>query len=367
MASAGGKDHATGARGPRLPHVRKGAKPVRVSVVIPCYNAAPFVAETIESVLAQTHPEVEVIVVDDGSTDGSWRVVERYADRILAVRLERNRGGSHARNRGAELATGEFLMFLDADDCIEPHTLRCLVDALRDTSDATAVCPWVRLKQHGGEWVDTPTEIPLPDPAADPLHQWLDSRWAPPCAVLWRRSVYERTGGWDEEVSYNDDGDLMLRSFLHGTRLVIAPCGLARYRFHGAERLSVGSDLASDGKLRSGVRVLDKVRAALADRPDRARYAVPLGIAYRRLAMYGFQNSHTALARDSLRVGAELAGRRAVSHSRLGRLLERLVGLEGKEQLAQLLAARGITTPGRALLLRRQRLQQARAAAPPPD
>jgi glycosyltransferase involved in cell wall biosynthesis len=339
---------------------------VKVSVVIPCYNAAPFVAETLESVLAQTHPDVEIVVVDDGSSDGSWEVVAPYADRILALRLERNRGGSHARNRGAELATGSFLMFLDADDVLEPDTLACLVAALGDTRDATAICRWVRLKERGDQWITVPSEVPLLDPAGDPLRQWLSGRWVPPCAVLWRRGVYDRTGGWDEDISYNDDGDLMLRSFVQGTRLVTAPCGRALYRFHGAERMSVGSDLSSERKLRSGVRVLNKVKAALDERGDRYPYRVPLGVAYRRLALYGFQNAHTSLAREMLRAGHDLAGRRAVSHSRLGRMVERMLGLERKERLAQYLAARGITTPGRALLLRRQRLLDAQKGTPHP-
>jgi glycosyltransferase involved in cell wall biosynthesis len=83
-----------------------------VSIITPCYNAAPFVAETIESVVAQTYPRIEHIVIDDGSADGSWEVIERYASRVTALRLERNRGGSYARNRGAELARGEFLMLM---------------------------------------------------------------------------------------------------------------------------------------------------------------------------------------------------------------------------------------------------------------
>ncbi|HLL84058.1 MAG TPA: glycosyltransferase family 2 protein, partial [Longimicrobium sp.] len=176
-----------------------------VSVVTPCYNAAPFVAETIESVLAQTHPAVEQIVVDDASTDGSWEVVERYAaahpHRVRAVRLEANRGGSHARNRGAELARGEMVMFLDADDTIAPDTLGALAEGAGGHAGSIAYCPWERSKlAPGGDWVATPPDVPLPSPDPDEaLRGWLaGSSWVPPCAVLWTRAAYERTGGWDE-------------------------------------------------------------------------------------------------------------------------------------------------------------------------
>src|SRR6478672_2527613 len=124
-----------------------------VSIVTPCYNAAPFIAETITSVSAQTYPLIEHIVVDDGSRDESWSIISSFADRTTTVRLEKNRGGSHARNRGAELAQGEFLMFLDADDVLSPGVIAALVDALQNHSVAVAACHWRRLRQAiDGSW-----------------------------------------------------------------------------------------------------------------------------------------------------------------------------------------------------------------------
>src|SRR5690242_9351310 len=93
--------------------------PGLVSVITPCYNAAPFVLETLATVRAQTYGAVEHIVVDDASTDASWELV-RHAPGVRAYRLERNRGGAHARNVGVGHARGEYLMFLDADDLLAP-------------------------------------------------------------------------------------------------------------------------------------------------------------------------------------------------------------------------------------------------------
>src|SRR5688500_425481 len=105
-----------------------------VSVVTACYNAAPYVAETIESVLAQSYAPIEHIIVGDASTDGSWKLVsrflERHPDRVRAQRLPANRGGSHARNIGTELARGEYVMFLDADDRIDPDTIGSLLEGV---------------------------------------------------------------------------------------------------------------------------------------------------------------------------------------------------------------------------------------------
>src|ERR1700688_447700 len=88
-----------------------------VSIVIPCYNAKRFLAETLESALAQSYPHTEIIVVDDGSTDGTAALIGAYADRVKAE-FGPNRGVSAARNRGTALAAGEFIQYLDADDLL---------------------------------------------------------------------------------------------------------------------------------------------------------------------------------------------------------------------------------------------------------
>lgn len=94
------------------------------SVIIPLYNKAPYVAKTVESVLAQTHGDYELIIIDNGSTDGSNGVISQFTDpRIQIVRLEENVGVSNARNKGVELSTAPYITFLDADDWWEPTFL----------------------------------------------------------------------------------------------------------------------------------------------------------------------------------------------------------------------------------------------------
>lgn len=107
-----------------------------VSIVIPCYNAAGTVGEAIESALAQTYSQTEVIVIDDGSTDDSIRVLESHDGRI---RWETgpNRGACAARNRGIELAQGEFIQFLDADDLLEPTKIQ--IQSKLITTDSTII------------------------------------------------------------------------------------------------------------------------------------------------------------------------------------------------------------------------------------
>jgi glycosyltransferase involved in cell wall biosynthesis len=329
---------------------RAGDAPL-VSVVTPCHNAETFVAETIESVLAQTHPRVEQVVVDDGSSDGSWEVVRRYAalhpGRVRGVRLEGNRGGCHARNRGVREAGGEFLMFLDADDTIEPQTLGALVEAARGRPGALAVCDWAYLSHAPAGWVESPRNAAIP--AVDPdgaLRGWLEGyAWSPTSALLWPRAVFERTGGWNESLARNQDGDITMRALAAGAPVVFAPDGKGIYRLHGETRVSVSRNFVSEEKFGSQVQVLDGL-AALLDAQGRLRdFARPLGFAYQHTAWRGFQQGFTATARACRSRGIQLAGQRLIVSPRLaGRVLERVLGLEWKERAVRSMASLGLMT-----------------------
>jgi beta-1,4-mannosyltransferase len=330
-----------------------------VTVVTPCHDAAPFIAETIASVAGQTHGAIEHIVVDDGSTDGSWEVIQRHAGRVRTVRLTRNRGGSHARNRGAELARGEFLMFLDADDAIAPGTVAALVAAVQARPGAIAFCDWRPLCAEEGRWTPGRRSHPLPAAGADPLAGWLQGVWVPPCAVLWRRDAYARSGGWDEGLAINQDGELMMRALAAGAELVFAPGGLGLYREHPPARLSVSGATFSELRLRSLLEVLERVGRALQERGDLERYRRPLGVAYQRLALTAFQQSAGELGELCRARGRALGGPHAPSRTLAGRLLARLLGTRRKEWLLNSLARAGVATAARRRSLELRRVHAA--------
>lgn len=150
----------------------------------------------------------------------------------------------------------------------------------------------------------------------------------------------------------------MLRAFADGIRIAVAAGGEAYYRTHGAERVSVGSDLYSESKLRSGMRVLEKLTGRLEELGRMERHQEALGFAYRQLALFGYQHLQPELARECLRRGERYSGSQPVSPTALGRLLERLVGLERKENIAHLLARAGVMSAGRRLRARRARLRE---------
>ena len=322
-----------------------------VSVITACHNAEPFVGETIESVLAQTYPSVEHILVDDASTDGSWSVLERYAaahGRVRALGLESNRGGSHARNRGVELARGEFLMFLDADDLVSPDALASLVDAARDRAGSIAVCDCELLRQDaGGSWRAEERDVPELTEHGDVFRAWLENTaWPPTCSVLWRRDAYELTGGWGEEMARDQDTDIMLRAFAAGVSFVEARGGVGYYRLFDGSRGTVSSG-TSPAKLQSSMRVLEKITAEIERQGRIAPYRHSIGVYYHQLALQQFQAGYPELGRESLRRGEGFAGRHVVSWTPLGRFLERTLGMERKERVVRGLARLRIMTPSR--------------------
>ena len=110
-----------------------------VSIVIPCYNREKYISDAIDSALAQTYSNIEVIVVDDGSIDGSVDVVRQYGDRVKLV-LQDNGGVNVARNRCFRESRGDFLVFLDSDDWLSPDIVECHVKTARQFPEAGIFC-----------------------------------------------------------------------------------------------------------------------------------------------------------------------------------------------------------------------------------
>lgn len=164
-----------------------------VSILIPCFNARELVAQCIESALAQTWPDKEIIVVDDGSTDGSLDVIRSFDGRI---RWETgpNRGGNAARNRLLELAGGEWLQYLDADDYLRPGKIQGQMNFVAQHPGAeVVVSPTIWEKTQDGKlvWVENTFKPPC-DPWVMLAHWLLPQTGGP----LFRRSALQRVGGW---------------------------------------------------------------------------------------------------------------------------------------------------------------------------
>jgi glycosyltransferase involved in cell wall biosynthesis len=198
-----------------------------VSVVIPSYNYGRFVVEAVKSALAQTYRPIEVIVVDDGSTDDTAERLAAYADRIRYIRQE-NSGLSAARNTGIRAATGEWVALLDADDLWHRQKLEVQLRAGERASVGLIGSP-------GAKTPPTTEDLPADPPAQKVgVRDFLLSARMGPSSALIRRTCFESVGYFDESLRSIEDRDMWLRlAARYECVLVESPCWW--YRTHAAQ------------------------------------------------------------------------------------------------------------------------------------
>ena len=207
-----------------------------VSVIMPCYNGERYLAEAIESALSQTHRPIEVIVVDDGSTDGSRQVAERFGDRIRWTQRDHS-GIAGARNHGIELAQGEFLAFLDADDLWVEDKLARQVKALRDDPSAGIVSGEM-------EQFVSPELVGQIDSRIQFVAGVVSVRI--PGSVLVRRSEFDRVGVFSTDLTTGEFMDWISRAGNAGVKSVQIPGVVLRRRIHDANHGILRKDAQSD-------------------------------------------------------------------------------------------------------------------------
>ncbi len=208
-----------------------------ISVVMPCYNAAPYVAEAVESALGQSHGNVELFVVDDGSTDDSDAILARLAEAHpgrLHLLYTAHLGPYPARNEALRKVRGEFIAFLDADDWWLPDALEKLYAALDQHGADIAYCGW----QNVGEGIHSAPHVPPAYEEEDVVAHFVRTCPWPIHAALIRRTIVERVGGFSERCYASMDYDFWLRALALTRRIKRVPEVLAFYRWHNQGQIS---------------------------------------------------------------------------------------------------------------------------------
>ncbi len=230
-----------------------------VSVIIPAYNQGHFLAEAVNSVLCQTYPHVEVIVVDDGSTDDTAVVAHSFTDPRVRYVYKQNGGLSSARNEGLRHAQGQTISYLDSDDCFLPEKLSILMGEMEAHPDVGLVAGQaIPVDEHGrhvGKKFDTP--LPTDPPQlllGNPLHVG---------SVLVRRDWQERAGFFDESLRSYEDWDMWLRLARLGCPMSYVSQPVSLYRFHTAQMTRDGRQMTT-----ATFAVLDKLFADPTLPPD---------------------------------------------------------------------------------------------------
>ena len=211
---------------------RDGVQVPLVSVHMPVFDTERYLSQAVESILGQTFTDFEFIIINDGSTDGSLAILERYAAQDVRIRLvsRENRGIGPTRNEALSMARGEYFGVMDADDVTMPERFARQVEHLRSTPDCVAVGSRVRL-------ID-PEGAPIREMCSETTHEAIDGAHmagrggalAHPASMI-RRSVIESLGGYREQCEPAEDYDLFLRLAECG-RLANLPEVLLEYRQH---------------------------------------------------------------------------------------------------------------------------------------
>lgn len=219
-----------------------------VSILIPCYNVAPWLAATVQSALDQTYPAIEIILVDDGSTDDTLAVAAGFASPQVKLIAQANQGASAARNQALAVAQGEYVQYLDGDDLLSLNKIALQVARLAPGGECLALAKlihfWDGEDPLQARWnpEDACFCCDSDDPAA-----WLvrllggEGRggMTHPAAWLIPRAVAERAGPWDEALSLDDDGEYFARVILASGGIAYTPEGCSYYRKHrGGSSLS---------------------------------------------------------------------------------------------------------------------------------
>lgn len=212
-----------------------------ISVIVPNYNRASLIGETLENLLGQSRPPDELIVVDDGSTDDSVAEIDRFGERVRLIR-QANAGPGAARNRGLAAASGDYVQFFDSDDLCSRNKLEAQAAALDRTGADLAYGPWVQARlEHGCAHI---AELPLQQralPEGRAALGWFLRGWVTvfQCCMV-RRSVLDRVGPYRPELILGEDAELLLRLLLAGAQVVHVPEALVLYRLHFGAQLSRG-------------------------------------------------------------------------------------------------------------------------------
>lgn len=312
-----------------------------ISVIIPAWNVETTVRDAVESALSQAITPLEVIVVDDGSVDRTADVIASIDSPLVRLIRQENRGQSAALNRGVAESRGAYIKFLDADDLLNPHHLASQLEVLSGDQTMLASCRW-------GYFVDNPAKPMIRAEFTNrdyqsPIEWIVDSltmdegmmggwMWLIPRALL------ERAGGWDEQLSLNNDFDFSIRLLLASSGVRFAPGAVYCYRKGVNEALSGGRGVAA---MRSAFATTEAGCRALLEREDSPRIRQICADRW-QWWMYQFYPQHAELAALAEATIAKLGG----SHVRLDggtilRLLLPVIGWKRVRRLQTLAYSRG--------------------------
>jgi glycosyltransferase involved in cell wall biosynthesis len=244
-----------------------------VSIIIPVYNKAAYIRETLDSALGQTYENIEVVLVNDGSTDGSLEILREYSQRFpdkLILVDQVNGGVSKATNVGIQASKGAYIQFLDADDLLTPNKIENQIKLLENQAkDVVASCEWVNFRND----ISNYTQVPYGvfgnfDTGLDwLLRSWNEQEMMADSSWLTPRELVERAGLWNETLSINQDGEFFMRVLLRCSKVIFDAKSKVFYRVLEEESVSKQKSQTAAESLLSSFVIYQKEALAIEDSP----------------------------------------------------------------------------------------------------
>jgi GT2 family glycosyltransferase len=280
----------------------------RVSILIPAYNAARWIADAIQSALNQSWPDKELVIVDDGSTDHTLDIARRFAAQNVLVLRQDNAGAAAARNRALSACQGDFIQWLDADDLLDPDKLRLQMAEFDRGRDRMTVfsSEWGRFlhRWHRARFIRTPLWEHL-----SPT-EWLRRKlgqnvYMANSAWLVSREVTEAAGPWNETLAVDDDGEYFARVVLRSSQVRFVPGARTYYR---SSTFGTVSDIGqARHKLESHLRAMQLQIAHLRSLDDSPATREAC-VAFLQSGVSAFGDSHPDLKAQARETAMELGG-----------------------------------------------------------
>jgi len=212
-----------------------------VSILIPAYNAEPWIADTVRSALAQTWARKEIIIVDDGSSDGTPSIARQFASKTVTVVTQANQGASAARNNAFELCQGDYIQWLDADDLLSPNKIAKQIEIAETSASRrtllSSAWAYFLYRSSKAKFIPTPLWCDL-SPIEWLLRKWEHNAHMQTATWLVSRELTEAAGPFDTRLLGDDDGEYFSRVILRSDGIRFVPDAKVYYRAAGSNRLS---------------------------------------------------------------------------------------------------------------------------------
>lgn len=210
----------------------------KISIVTPSLNQIHYIENTIRSVLFQGYPNLEYILIDGGSTDGSVEIIKKYDEWIDFWSSEADLGQSHAINKGFKYASGEIYAYINSDDTYEKDTLKIVANAFLENPDIDLIAGDCNV--YRGPHLIRTFKASWPNEMSFFLKKTFSSTFAQP-AAFWTARIHKKIGGFDDTMHYCFDREFFLRMGLAGIRPKLLPDKLARFHEHDESKTAKGT------------------------------------------------------------------------------------------------------------------------------